>query len=213
LLVDLLNSHPSICCEGEILHDPILLKRFYIACRARLSLGEVYGFKLLTYQLNSVQKIRDPKGFLHGLFSSGYRIIYLSRRDILRHALSNLYARHRNVYHHHSENGPVRFSKAYMDLEELMTWMRGLKKNAEFEQRLLDGIPHLPLVYEDNLLESEAHQPTIDEIADYLCVPSAGVRSKYVKGTPSDLWDFVENCDELVSFVEKTEFGEFIQSQ
>jgi LPS sulfotransferase NodH len=210
LLVSLLNSHPSVHCDGELLHDPILAKILYIDCRALIAPGEIYGFKLLTYQLRSVQRIRDPGGFLRRLFDRGYGFLYLSRRDTLRHALSNLYARRRGVFHHHVEDGVVNAQKVYIDPEELTTWMRWREKTSQFELRLLDDIPHLSLVYEADLLESESHQHTVDRISQYLGIPSADVQATYAKVTPSNLIDFVDNYDEIVRSVEKTEFKRFL---
>jgi hypothetical protein len=90
-----------------------------------------------------------------------------------------------------------------------MTWRKIV---SEHERRLLERIPHLPLVYEDNLLESGCHQRTADTIADYLGIPHVEVATDYARVTPRGLSAFVDNYEELVRFVEKTEFREYLSS-
>lgn len=83
LLVELLDSHPQIHCDNEILHDRVLFPRLYIdSCASRYQ-SQVYGFKFLSYQIKDVQRISQPKKFLLQLYQSGYKIIYLRRENLL----------------------------------------------------------------------------------------------------------------------------------
>ncbi|MEZ4555698.1 MAG: hypothetical protein R2854_04465 [Caldilineaceae bacterium] len=51
LLVDLLNSHPQIQGQTELLHDRMLFPRRYLRANERLARLPVFGFKLLSYQM------------------------------------------------------------------------------------------------------------------------------------------------------------------
>ena len=100
LLVNLLNNHNKIHCDGEIMHDHLLFPRLYIDLSASRYQSRVYGFKLLSYQLKDVQQIYDPEKFLLSLYESGYKFIYLTRRNLLAHALSNINARQKKFHHY-----------------------------------------------------------------------------------------------------------------
>lgn len=212
LLVDLLDSHPSIHCEGEILHHRVLFPRRYVHCRASLSQRQAYGFKLLSYQLRQVQRLRQPRLFLEGLHDSGWGIIYLLRRNILRRALSNLYARHRGRFHGMAEDRSTEAGLMQVDLSELLGWMEGIEELNRFEQELLRGIPHLDVVYEDDLQDSGCHQATVDRILQYLGLPPARVKTDLLKVTPPTLSDFVANHEEVVKSVSATPYEEYLEA-
>lgn len=211
LLVDLLDSHPQIRCEGEILHHRVLFPRLYVSCRAATAAQDAYGFKLLSYQLRQVQKMHDPGLFLQRLHESRWKIIYLVRRNILRRALSNLYARHRQKFHARRDERPTEAVRMPVDVSELLSWMEGMERLNRFEQQLLSDLPHLHIVYEDDLQDSHDHQPTVDRIFLYLGLPSARVKSNLVKATPRDLSDFVANHEELVQFVNDSLYSEYLE--
>lgn len=106
VLTSLLNAHRHISCEGEILHDRVFFPRLHIDWCASRCQSEVYGFKLLSYQLRDVQPIGNPARFLRSLYDGGYQFIYLTRRNLLFHALSNLNAR-QNKFHHRLQEGTL----------------------------------------------------------------------------------------------------------
>jgi hypothetical protein len=98
LLGNLLNSVSQIHCDREILHDPVRSPRLHIEkCASRCELP-VYGFKLLQYQIREVQSIKQPEKFLLNLHEVGFKFIYLSRRNLLRHGFSNVYARQKQFH-------------------------------------------------------------------------------------------------------------------
>lgn len=210
LLVSLLDSHPDIYCEDEILHDPVLFPLRYVRCRARLSSKDVYGFKLLSYQLQTVQKRITPVLLLRELDRADFKIVYLSRRNALRHALSNLYARRTQVFHHRITDGELVRPRVHIDLQELITWMEGLERTRNFEIEALRGFDYLPLVYEDDLENSACHQQAVDRLTQYLGISSASVATEMVKITGKHLADTVENYEELVEFISRTRYAEFL---
>lgn len=176
LLVTLLNSHPQIRCEDEILHDRVLFPMAYISSRAALACEEVYGFKLLAYQLRNVQKIQDPERFLHDLVCGGFECIYLRRHNLLRWALSNLYARSTARFHHwKAKNGEMSINKMHVDLVELEKWLRWGVETEAFTSAIMARLPHLSLVYEEDHEASTQHQRTVDRICDCLGLSRAPI--------------------------------------
>ena len=78
LLVDLLNSHPAIYCDDEILMYKVIFPKTYVKARSVSSKKHVYGFKVKIYQLWH-QNILDSHKFLFHFYKSGWKILYLKR--------------------------------------------------------------------------------------------------------------------------------------
>lgn len=217
LLVDLLNQLPGVHCDGEILHARVIAPRLYVRCCEALAPAETYGFKLLSHHLTHVQRVSKPAAFLRGLDSSGYRLIHLTRQNLLRQVLSALYVRHRGGYaggyqHHPSSDGAPDVTQMSVDLEELHYWLCETERRARNEEASVSGLRPLNLVYERDLLRPESHQATVDRVAEYLGVPSARVKPGLARLTTDDLEEFVSNHEELVRFVERTDYGRFLSA-
>jgi LPS sulfotransferase NodH len=217
LLVDLLNQLPEVQCDGEILHARVLAPRLYVRCCQAIAPGEAYGFKLLSHHLTHIQRVSDPAAFLRHLDSSGYRIIHLRRRNLLRQVLSSLYVRHRGGYaggyqHHRSADGTPEVTRMSVNLEELDYWLRESERRARNEAASLSELPSLDLVYERDLLRPDDQQRTVDRVAEYLGMRSAPVKPGLARLTTDDLADFVSNHDELVRFVEQTDYRRFLSA-
>jgi LPS sulfotransferase NodH len=210
LLVDLLGQLPGVHCDGEILRDRVLAPRLFVRCRESLAPGQAYGFKLLTYQLPKVQGISDGGAFLRYLDSLGYQIVYLKRRNLLRHALSNLYARHQERFHHRVATGTPEATRMTVDVEELQNWLRNSEQWARYEDAALSGLGFLDVVYERDLQTPDEHQRTVNRVAQYLGIPAVPVRTGLARMTSDDLAEFVSNPDEVVRFVQSTEYREFL---
>ena len=210
LLVSLINSLEQVHCDNEILHDRVPFPRLYIdACAAR-SRSPVYGFKLLSYQLKGVQPIKKPQEFLLNLHQSGYQIIYLKRQNLLRHALSNIYARQKKF--HYRVGQVEQEPNIQVSIDEVLQWMANSERLSEYESNLLQDIPCLSLTYEDDLLDRLSHQTTIDKISALLNIPSTPVKTNLAKSTPSQLSNLVTNYDELVEAVTASKYSHFLQS-
>ena len=107
LLVNLLHSHEQIHCDDELYKRKLFSPIRYLRCKTLLSSKKIYGFKLNTYHFRD-QKIVNPKVFINEVFEEGYQIISLRRRNIVRQAISHMYALHRDIFHH-KETHPVEF--------------------------------------------------------------------------------------------------------
>ena len=219
LLVDLLNQLPQVHCDGEILHARVMAPRLYVRCCQSIAPGEAYGFKLLSHQLTHVQRVSDPAAFLRYLDSMGYKIIHLRRWNLLRQVLSNFYVRHRGGYaggyhHHHqgSSDGTPEVTRMTVNVEELDYWLRESERRARSEEATLSGLRSIDLVYERDLLRTEDQQGTVDRVAEYLGVRPIQVHPGLARLTTDDLAEFVSNHDEVVRFVEQTDYRRFLSA-
>ncbi|MFZ4664581.1 MAG: sulfotransferase, partial [Caldilineaceae bacterium] len=109
LLASLLNSHPQICCEGELFHTrrrPFLnhfWRRYplpYLAYRQRytkwVQRKDAYGFKLHT-KLNGEQIIHTDH-FLTTVAQQGWKVIHLQRARLFDQIISGFLANQTGHY-------------------------------------------------------------------------------------------------------------------
>ena len=204
LLVNLLTNQNQIHCDNEILHDRLLFPRIYIDLCASRCQYSVYGFKLLSYQVRDVQPIFKPEKFLLSLYENGYKFIYLTRSNLVDHALSNINAKLKQKFHHRSDEGKLEYKPIKVKIEEVFHRIQFSEELEKYEKKLLKSIPHLSLTYEDNLLHSECHQKTVDQILELFNLPSKPVKTNLVKLMPLELSEMVENYEELTLSIKKS---------
>ncbi len=209
LLVDLLNSQSCVNCDNEIFYQYFLFPRRRVDVCASMSEAEVYGFKLLTYHLQEVQKIKRPERFISYLHKSGYRIIYLTRANLLRYALSNIYAR-QVQFHHRVSDGPLERKAIRVEIEDILSWLKEAESRKSFERRVLQDVPCLSLTYEEHLRDSELHQKTVDVVCDFIGIPSEPVSTLMQKVTTRTLSDWIINYEELVEAFRDTPYAEYL---
>lgn len=206
LLYDLLNLHPEIHCDKEILSKKVFSPKLHVKGRCLRWPKVVYGFHVQIYQLMETQKI-DPKKFLSNLHKNGWKIIYLRRLNILRQSVSVIIAQTRQKYYDTSAN-PLK--GIYIECDELIGWLERREINLMKEKEALDGLPHIRIVYEEDLLRAEKHQKTLDTIFDYLGISSVPVKTKLARISSDQMPDFIQNYEEVVCVISKTKYAKFL---
>ena len=220
LLTTLLNSHPEIECENEILLTSVQ----YLCCRvvspwhyihgraAGCPPDRVYGANVKLSQLRRLYSRRSndlPEAFLRRLHYSGWKFIYLRRLNIFRQSISNQLARTRQKWHE-KEEYDIRDRSFRIDPRALLKGMRWNGRIGKEEEQLMAGLPHVPVIYEKDLLPPEQHQPTLDRIFRCLDLPTAPVSTTMVRAGADRLESYIENHDEIVRLVSTTEFAPFL---
>ncbi|MFO8099857.1 MAG: Nodulation protein H [Salinibacter sp.] len=211
-LLSMLGDVPALDCEGEILHDWVPFPRRHVLGRCARSAGRGYGCKILSYQIRDVQTRLDrPEAFLATLHDTlGFQVLYLRRTHLLRHALSNIRAR-REQFHRKKGDGSAERRALRVDPDRVLEWIRSSERLRDYEHRLLEGIPHLSLTYEEHIRDASHHQDTVDTICSFLGVSSAPVESNYEKVAPRSLRDGVANYDELADRLENTPYRCYLE--
>lgn len=207
-LVSLLDSLPAARCEGEVLHDFVPWPLLHVRGRSRRGRAAGYGCKILSYQLRDVQTaLEAPKDALRTLHHRhGFDLLYLRRTNLLRHALSNIRAR-RDRFHHRSAE-PTQARPLTVDPEHVVEWMKNSEALRDYEAEVLEGLPHLSLTYEEHMRNPDAHQSTVDQICDYLGLPSAPVETDYQKIAPRSLREGVANYEALARHLRATGYDD-----
>ncbi|MBN1147487.1 MAG: sulfotransferase [Anaerolineales bacterium] len=211
LLVNLLNSHPMVHCDGELLIRRLFFPKLYIRCRAKLAHAEVYGFKLLIDHFEN-QNIPDPADYLVELHETGYKVVSLKRQNLFRAALSSLYGYHRGKFHHTKTEGDLKHSLMSVSSEALLEKIERFEHLVAAHEQVLGQLPNLELFYERDLLNESQHQTTVDRIADYLGIPRAKVMTDLVKVAADDISQFISNADELENYIQSTKYAHFISN-
>lgn len=207
LLHDMLNAHPQITCDKEILQPRRLAPYAFVEGSSRRT-KSVYGFHVQIRQLLEVQHL-DPAAFLRRMDADGWRILYVRRQNILRQSISSMVARQRQLWHttNPDELTQRRFT---LDLDELMAWLDRRQRYLAQEAAALQGLPHLPLVYEEDLMAAARHQATMARIFAFLDVAIIPVAARTQRLGSDCLADTVENYQELVERVAASPYGGFL---
>jgi hypothetical protein len=216
LLVSLLDSHPMIRCDGEILRDGRAFPNAYIQSRAAMA-GvrgrRAFGFKLL------LSHFRAPGGTIRGigpaeeypavLHRLGYKVILLVRRNPVEQAMSYIMATERQFHYREGDTRAV--DPISVDPVRLMaaTWI--LESDTSVLNEIVGPVPHLTLTYEDDLLSPDSHQATVDRVCGYLGIETAVAHSRLVKAGPRRVSEQLANYGEIKTLLGATRYGPFLE--
>ena len=209
LLASLLNSHEGVHCDNEILGWPVRFPDAWVKANRRRHPQSHYGFKVKPYELTVDQRL-DPGAWLRRMHDRGWKVINLSRKNVLRHALSNMVAEHIGGYTFRGVD-PGESAGVTVDVDMLLGAMSVRSEQREVELAALGGVPHVSVCYEDDLLRPERHQATLDRISDALGLPPAKARTEMRRITTDDLRTTIANYDEVVAAVGATRWAPLLQ--
>ena len=212
LLVDLLNSHPNILCESEILLNRMFSPETFLYRKSRLCGTDIYGFKLQLSHLE-YQGVKEPANFIQNLVVNEFSLIKLTRRDLFRTALSLQYAIASQKFHFIKKPGKEpALIKISLDTNEFLDTFRWIIYQSQVLEEITAEIPVININYEDDLLDDRNHQTTVDLITDSLEIKKAQVSTIYIKATPPNVSEFINNVDELKEAALLSDCKEHIKS-
>jgi len=213
VLLDLIGSHPDIYRESEVFNRKVAARLIwpmrYVEARAALSPQPVYGCKMKIYQMTDDQGIEDPRRFMQDLHAVGWKVIHLVREDLFRKALSLVVAETRGQFLDRRVDG-AGLDTIAIDPARLVEAMRERRSADAAEQAALEGIPHIRVTYERDLLDAANHQAVSDRVFAYLDLESAPVETRYVKTSRSRVSDYVSNYAEVREILTQTEFASYL---
>ena len=88
--------------------------------------------------------------------------------------------------------------KIYIDLSELIEKIQWIEYSISIQEQAIFDIPHLEVIYEDDLVDPSRHQETVKRISNYLGIHNELVQTKWVKYS-DDLSQTITNVDEIKS--------------
>lgn len=205
LLVRLLQSHPQVQCDGEILGNhrwgrgPKLLlrpvvRRFpepYILWRASRSTAPAYGFKLL------VTHVAAPSTLIARLQRSGWQIIHIQRRRLFDIALSRTVARMTGHWVGFRKDVQPVNTSLVVEREYLLHQAKQCIALQQKELVALRTIPHVRVTYEDDLLADQNRNRICGLIFTALQVERRPVFTKRQRSWDRPYSELVTNFAEL----------------
>lgn len=219
LLVDLLNSHPGILCEEELYHRN--RNRFlgaasmyrYADGRSRIATHRgAYGFKFKIYQLPE-HGATDVDAFVQRFHDQGWKFIYLWRDNLLRQVLSNFIAFLRGKAHlRQGERIGANLFPFQVDTRLLLDSMDNRANALREEARVLEGLPHCIINYEQDLLPPEARAPAMDRLTGFLGLPTAVPSTGLQRIAPESLRSIIANYDEVAEALQARDYARFLQA-
>jgi len=199
-------AHKEITFQEDILRQAVKFPRMSVYQRVRQCNAAVYGFSTTVEQLRQVQRMANPNQFLQDLTRGGCRVIHLTRRDLLRHAIATL--RTHSVNFRFDALEPISKSSAFtIDVSELIDCLQYLDNQRVEADAILHDVPYLSLVYEDDLMDPNSYVTTAEKLSTFLEMPNIQPVGSSLKLVHQRLEDIVTNYEELCEAVEASDYA------
>ena len=208
LLASLLASHSKIHCDGEVLANAVSDPIEHVARFAAASPKPVHGFNVKIYQLSDTQHV-VPAVFLSALARVGTRILFLSRRNLLRHALSNRLAL-ANRYHFRTGD-TVALEPVRIDPPALLAALDKRAEHRRSEEAAIAGLVVHRMVYEDDLIDLEAQRRSLKGCFAFLGVPSEPVVTDLIRGVTGPVSSHIVNYREVAEVLKGTPYEHWLE--
>lgn len=208
LLTSSLDSHPHVRCLDEILRQPRLRPIAFAENLARSANTIGFGFHVKPYQIAKWQRTVQLQFFLKNMSHRGWKIVYLYRENVFNQAISNVFADASGKYHFTQKERPPR--SIHVDISYLFRLMRWRVLVRHNEYAALNGIPHLGLQYERDLLNPITRDATMETVQNYVGVEPSPLRSSLRKSVDRPLTEIISNYDEVATALRGTEFERWL---
>ncbi len=212
LLRGLLNQHPQLWCEGEVMlrfvqtrWPRMLFPAAYLEGLASRCGLRVYGCLLRQSQL--WRCCPDSQSFPSELARRGWQLIHLQRGNRVRLALSFLRAEALQRWHLERGRGAVA-ERPYISPRSLLDYLRWTDQARTFENEAMSRVAALKLFYEQDLQPQQRHQATADRVFEFLGLPSAPVQAPLRRTGEGPISELVSNWQQLVEVLRDTSYAQ-----
>jgi len=213
LLEDLICSTGHFKRNGELLNvnkGEILFPLPFIEGMSKRESDGNFIFHVKLYQLNRDRRRPvDAADFINNLYENGWKVIYLHRRNKVKHALSNFIAKERSSFH--KTDDTKENLELHIDTESFVKVVTDRDNFVEAEREILNDKDHLEIVYEEDLEKSANHQATVDKVMDYLDLERREVQTDYKKVIKAPPEELIVNYDELVERIKGNGWGNYLE--
>jgi hypothetical protein len=211
LLVELLDAHPQLRCEKEVLGVPHRDARRFIRGRiavARSRGAAAYGFKINSLNVRVASHRWTLPTLIAALAADGFRFVRLRRANLLRQAVSAMRAGQTREYH---ATAPVTTGAMHLDPLHAIYLMRTFEVYEDMLDGSTSGCTVLPISYEDDLEDEDARTDALSRIFRFIGLePVASAPTRLQRTTPRALADAVANHEELTAILRGTRFERFL---
>ncbi len=212
LLVQMLDANPAIGCLDEVLRFTTLAPVAMVERELGALTKPIRGFKLLSYQVRTLHNARQARALRDWMAAPDVKVFHLYRENVLRHALSNIYARERFAYHS-TDNRATKIDRIHVAPDELFKWMRGSLELLEWEKTYLGDLDREQIRYERDLSTPDRQADALDRVSRSLGVDPVPSQVPLRKVTPKDYNAFVENWDSLRDAIAASDFRDYLEME
>jgi LPS sulfotransferase NodH len=194
----------------RLLAQPRHFPLWYIHFQAIQSQSACYGFKLSIDDLLQTQRMSAPAEFLAILHRQGYRVLYVRRCHLLRHAIALLKAQDIPTEQGGTQGTlPRRLKRQpmYVSVPRLMDMLAHLENQRLEEAAMLAQVPYLELTYETDLLDPNAYSATAEKVAQFLEISIERLSIPKLSLVHQQLDDLILNHQEVYQALEKSDFA------
>ncbi len=186
-----INRHGIRIHQGEP-----LFPSHYIHGLLKKQPDKNFIFHLKVYHLTE-ERCRpvNPKRILRTFYDHGWKIIFLRRRNRIKHVLSD-WVRDRRGRPHKKDDENERY-RLQIDCDVFAEMVQGREKFEAMERDCLASMDFHEVVYDDDLEDASRHQSTVDGIFQFLQMPSVPVSTRYRKVNTQSMEDLIINYDEF----------------
>jgi len=144
----------------------------------------------------------DARAFLQAIAADGWHIVHIQRKNVVAQMMSKYVAKARGGFHKHdAAEEALRLEIPESEFIEQYQRRRGWLAD---ECKLLDGLPHTKLTYEDNLEHAEVQQQSVNQLLDSIGLEQRPVSTRLRKINTYRPEDLVTNLEALrTAFAER----------
>lgn len=208
-LARLIASQETIRCDGDLLGKRRLAPLAFVENRARGARSAWYGFRASPAHLAERQGCTDVAGLLGRLHARGWKILHLSRENLLDQAIASLLGRTsaQGVLALAGCTGGVRRA---LDPARVIARTEEIAVSLDAERTALQGLEHLSLCYERDLLDGAARAAALARVHDFLGAPRDHVVADLRSVVQRPLAVTVANFEEIAAAVAMTPFAIYL---
>jgi LPS sulfotransferase NodH len=161
------------------------------------------GFKMVDAHLRGFDNLFSVLNRL------GFRVIYLTRRNVLRQVISGMVARETKVFNATDYQPQDGRKFEFVPRQVAMRMRRKIKKDAAYRQQMADlGLPFLEVTYEDFRDDKAGfYRQVCDFIGVPYFVPEASAQSIM---TPEPLRQLLANYDDVARALKRNKMEHFL---
>lgn len=153
----------------------------------------LFGFKLSAVDLIATHHMSEPHRFMTLLHDRGYRVIYLQRRDLMRHAIAILKAQQPTSRH--------------VDPQALIATLKQLDEQRIAESAIVAQVPHLTITYETDLIDPNVYTSTAQHLCQFLALKQRQQAHYPMKLVHQRISDLIANYDEVYATLQQSDYA------
>ncbi len=214
LLCDLLDQHPYIRCQSEILTDAVKDPlAFAQGSAAYFKEAKAYGFKFKPSQVrNGNESLAALEHFLLALSEHRWEIYGLVRDNSLLCAISSLTAWKRgNLYHNTSDSNPLLGPKISLEPERVERKTREVVSENQTIRALCKKFARRTFVYEQNLATTQQQLKTYSLVFNDLELTPSSVTSEFRPISTGDPGMHISNWTQICEHLSQTDLSHFLE--